>query len=170
MDKHVNLAGLPKSVALMRARAGGRAIFGDEEAVSKAYEELMRHWFDKNMPRAVGQSDDEFDDLADEVGKEFEAGVDEAIKTARDYSYAIPNPFEGEAAADDALKVIRALNWLRNNTTVDTAPEDIAIYQTLVRVGLAALEREVAMARHALSACRSEIEEKFAANKKQRKD
>lgn len=158
MDKRVNLAALPKNQALLRARAAGRAIFGDQGAVSEVYNDLMSHWIGRNLPKAVGQSDDEFGDLVSEISDEFEAGVDEAIKDARVQGCAIPNPFEGEMAADDALKIIRALNWLRDNAKVDTAPEDIADYQTLVHVGLAALEREVETARHALFACREQGE------------
>ncbi|MGG1948998.1 hypothetical protein AB1286_30030 [Trinickia sp. NRRL B-1857] len=83
MDKHINLASLPKDEALQHARAGGRSIFGDEGAVSSVYTDLLRHWIDANMPCAVGQTDEEFDEIMLEMEKEFEAGVDDAIKQAR---------------------------------------------------------------------------------------
>ena len=69
MDKRVNLAALPKDEALVLARVGGRTIFGDADAVSKVYEGLMTYWTNTNMPVAVGQSDDEFGELFDEVEK-----------------------------------------------------------------------------------------------------
>ncbi|WP_185733505.1 hypothetical protein [Burkholderia sp. Bp8998] len=102
MDSRVNLATLPEHETLARARVGGRAIFGDEAAVSACYHDLLRHWTDKNIPNAVGQSDDEFGDLLGKVCDEFEAGVDEAIKAAQAESLSIPSPSEGEASAEKA--------------------------------------------------------------------
>ena len=84
MNKPVNLASLPKDDALALARAGGRAIFSDDDAVSHVYSGLMSHWIGINLPKAVGQSDDEFGDLVEQVEKEFNAGVDEAVSAARE--------------------------------------------------------------------------------------
>jgi hypothetical protein len=82
MNKPVNLASLQKDKALVLARAGGRAIFGDMKAVTHVYNDLMHYWVGANLPQAVGQSDDEFGDLVEEVEKEFNAGVDEAVAAA----------------------------------------------------------------------------------------
>ncbi|WNC88821.1 hypothetical protein RI103_14050 [Paraburkholderia sp. FT54] len=84
MSKPVNLASLPKDEALVLSRVDGRAIFGDVDAVTHVYSELMSHWLSKRMPRAVGQSDEEFGDLVEEVEKEFNAGVDEAVSAVRE--------------------------------------------------------------------------------------
>lgn len=82
MNKYVNLASLPKGDALALARAGGRTIFGDEDAVSHAYSALMEYWIGRSLPVAVGQDDDEFGDLVDQVEGEFRAGFDEAMNAA----------------------------------------------------------------------------------------
>jgi hypothetical protein len=158
MDKRINLAALPEREALTRARASGRAIFSDEAAVSAVYHGLLRHWTDKNIPNAAGQSDDEFDNLLSKVEGEFEAGVDEAIKAARAESLSTPNLYEGEMATGDALLIVRALQWLHNSVHVDTAREDIDSYQTLVELSLGALGKELETAQRALSACRAERE------------
>ncbi|MFL9987225.1 hypothetical protein [Paraburkholderia sediminicola] len=83
MSRIVNLASLPKDDALALARAGGRGIFGDINAVTHVYSELMSHWIGGNLPKAVGQSDDEFGELVCQIEKEFNAGVDEAVSAAR---------------------------------------------------------------------------------------
>lgn len=142
MDRRVNLAALPMHEALARARVGGRGIFSDEDAVSAAYPDLLRHWTDKNMPNAVGQSDDEFNDLVSKVSDEFNAGIDEAIKAAQAESWLIPNPFEGEASAERATLIVRALQWLHDNTFVDTSPDDIEDYRTLIEIGLGVIAKE----------------------------
>jgi hypothetical protein len=82
MNKPVNLASLPKDDALALARAGGRAIFGDMDAVTHIYTELMQYWIGRNIPQAVGQSDDDFGDLVSEVEEAFNSGVDEAVSAA----------------------------------------------------------------------------------------
>jgi hypothetical protein len=82
MNKPVNLASLPKDEALVLARAGGRSIFGDIKAVTHIYSDLMSYWIGRSLPKAVGQSDEEFGDLVEEVEKEFNAGVDEAVGAA----------------------------------------------------------------------------------------
>jgi hypothetical protein len=84
MNEPINLASLPKPDALALARAGGRAILADEDAVSHVYTDLMSYWLGRNLPKAIGQSDDEFGDLVNEVEKEFSAGVDEVVKAARE--------------------------------------------------------------------------------------
>lgn len=83
MNKPVNLASLPKDDALARARIAGRSIFGDVNTVTHVYHDLMSYWIGRNLPQAVGQSDDEFGDLVEEVEKEFNAGVDEAVVAAQ---------------------------------------------------------------------------------------
>jgi hypothetical protein len=84
MSKPVNLASLPKDDALALARVGGRAIFGDDDAVSHVYTDLMSHWIGINLPQAVDQSDDEFGDLVEQIEKEFNSGVVEAVSAARE--------------------------------------------------------------------------------------
>jgi hypothetical protein len=156
MDKRVNVASLPLVEALERARHGGRSILGNEDAVSEVYIDLWRKWGDANMPNACGQSDDEFSDLMDKCMSEFEAGLDETVRTVRDAVPSTPDPSEGEMSASHARLIIRALQWLSENISVDTSREDIDDYQMLVELGLGAIERDVETAERALMARRSD--------------
>jgi hypothetical protein len=67
-----------------------------------------------------------------------------------------PNAFDGEMAASHARLIIRALQWLSENISVDTSREDIDDYQMLVELGLGAIERDVETAERALMARRSD--------------
>ncbi|MFB9123314.1 hypothetical protein E2553_00145 [Paraburkholderia dipogonis] len=82
MSKSVNLASLPKDQALALARAGGRTILGDIDAVAAVYPELLKSWTARNIPNAICQSDEEFDGLLQEIENEFNGGVDEAVAAA----------------------------------------------------------------------------------------
>ncbi|MFM0031172.1 hypothetical protein PQR70_33650 [Paraburkholderia madseniana] len=66
----------------------------------------------------------------------------------------VKGPRDGEIASGNALLIVRALQWLHNNVHVDTAREDIDDYQTLVELGLSAIERDVETAERALMAYR----------------
>lgn len=80
----VNLASLPRDEAIERARAAGRAILGDRDAISAVFINLWTDWMNANIPKACGQSDDEFGELIGEMMDKFEVGVEEFIRTAAD--------------------------------------------------------------------------------------
>lgn len=151
----VNLASLPLAEAMTRARLAGRKILGDKEALSSFRDDLSSRWVDTNLPISCGQSDDEFLAFSEQCTKEFEAGLDEAVSDARNAATARPNPFEGEDAATGAGLIIRALKWMSGKLEVDANREDIDDYQTLIELGLNALESEVETARRAFSEFRS---------------
>jgi len=123
MDKRFNLAALPKDKALVLARLGGRTIFGDVHAVSTVYEGLMTYWTNTNMPIAVGQPDEEFGELLDNVEKEFESGVNEAVEQARSDARSaatldrVRNMLDDESAA--AWQVFNVLTFM-----VEAVPDD----------------------------------------------
>ncbi|MFM0732351.1 hypothetical protein PQQ52_17840 [Paraburkholderia sediminicola] len=124
MNRPVNLASLPKDDALARARAGGRTIFGDDDAVSHVYTDLMSRWIGRNLPKAVGQSDDEFGDLVEEIEKEFNAGVVEAVVAARarDKSRAILDRID-ELATEQSLFAFKLQGLVA--FMVEALPDDL---------------------------------------------
>ncbi|WP_175772606.1 hypothetical protein [Paraburkholderia phenazinium] len=77
----VNLASLPRDEALERARAAGRGILVDDTAVSAVFLSLWTDWMNANIPKACGQSDDDFSELVNAVMEEFEFGVNEFIRS-----------------------------------------------------------------------------------------
>src|SRR5262249_37589921 len=76
----INIASLPRAEALARARSGGRWILGDRNVMLLAMFDLYRRWADANMPKACGQSDDEFSELQDQCMEQWEEGIEEAIE------------------------------------------------------------------------------------------
>jgi len=137
MDNLVNLASLPKDEALLRARAAGSSIFGDEGAISAVYTDMLKHWIDANMPCAVGQTDEEFGELLLEVEKEFEAGVDKAIEQAR---YDV-QPVAALDLVTDMLNDKSAAAWQVFNVLAfmveavsDDTPDGLPIRCTLVNL------------------------------------
>ncbi|MGQ7939156.1 hypothetical protein [Paraburkholderia sp. D1E] len=71
----VNLASLPRDEALERARAAGRDILGDAEAVQAVADALWMNWVNVTTPVAIEQTDAEFGDLVDAMGDEFFKGL-----------------------------------------------------------------------------------------------
>ena len=99
MEKIKNLASLPRDEALAAARDAGRAVLTDSKAVSSVFLTLWTEWMQENIPRACGQSDDEFGQLLSDMMKSFDLGMDEFIASA---SCAPPS-----AAYDDAYLAAR---------------------------------------------------------------
>lgn len=83
MHKRVNLASLPREEMLSAARDSARSVFADEDVISAIVLDLRTAWINKNLPRACGQTDEEFGVLVDLACEEFDAGIDEAIAAAK---------------------------------------------------------------------------------------
>jgi hypothetical protein len=69
-------------------------------------------------------------------------------------NFADQAPSTDRLAADKALFIVRALQWLQTKVVFDTNREDIDDFLTLNEIGLEALEKELEMTRQALSVCR----------------
>ena len=83
MDKPINLASLPREQMLLAARFAARSVFADEEVISAVAPDLREAWFAKHMPRACGQTDEEFGKLVELVCDEFDVGINDAIAMAK---------------------------------------------------------------------------------------
>jgi hypothetical protein len=55
-------------------------VLSDADAMSKVWSALWEHWMLANIPRACGQSDDDFDELLNAVRTEFDGALDRAIE------------------------------------------------------------------------------------------
>jgi len=150
MSEQTNLASLPKHIALATARAAGRSILADEKAIEPVVLDLWTSWMNANIPRACGQSDEEFGKLVEAAMAEFHLGVDEFVESARSTG-APPAPIDGEHAAEGALLLIDAITWVSAAAQFEA---DMDPLQTLLDVVLPELKDRVEIARRAVSACR----------------
>lgn len=94
----VNLASLPRVEALRLARAAGATIFADREAMQASFLQLRFEWIGRNCPDAVGQSDDEFNELTEALADEFAEGFDQAFPET-DHAAQPADTSSGVAAA-----------------------------------------------------------------------
>jgi len=78
----INLASLPREEAIDRARVAGRGILVDNTAVSTVFLSLWTDWMNANIPKACGQSDDDFGELVSAVMDAFEAGFYKFVSSA----------------------------------------------------------------------------------------
>lgn len=150
MKKIKNLASLPRHEALAAARNAGRAVLADSKAVSSVCLTLWTEWMQANVPKACGQSDDEFGQLVSEMMDEFDLGLDEFIDAAASTN-APPVPLDGEHAAEGALLLLEALKWV-NAEAQDAA--GIQAMQTILDLALPELGMRIETARREVSACR----------------
>jgi hypothetical protein len=74
-----NLATLPLKQAMRAAKADGRAALQDPSVFDDIYYEIQLKWLDKRIPRAAGQTDDEFSEFVAKVAAAFCEGLDETI-------------------------------------------------------------------------------------------
>lgn len=75
----VNLASVPREEAIKRARIAGREILGNAEAIQAIADTLWMNWININAPVAVGQTDDQFGALVDDLSTEFFDGMSEGV-------------------------------------------------------------------------------------------
>jgi hypothetical protein len=150
MKKIKNLASLPRHEALAAARNAGRAVLADSKAVSSVCLTLWTEWMQANIPRACGQSDDEFGQLLSDMMEEFDVGLDEFIESASS-RHAPPAPIDGEHAASGALLLLEALKWVNAEAQDDAGIEAM---QTILDLALPELGMRIETARRAVSACR----------------
>jgi hypothetical protein len=68
------------------------------------------------------------------------------------------NDHDGEMAADRAILIVRAMQWLQANVHVDLNRDDVDDFETLIEIGLDALGDELETVRQALSVCRQSTE------------
>jgi hypothetical protein len=90
----VNLASLRREEAIERAHVAGRGILVDNTAVSTVFLSLWTDWMNANIPKACGQSDDDFGELVSAVMDAFETGF---------------YKFVGSASIDPVLERIESL-------------------------------------------------------------
>lgn len=116
----INLASLPRDEALERARAAGRGILVDSDAVSAVFLDVWTNWMNANVPKACGQSEDEFGDLVNSMMSEFEAGINAFVGSATVADLALER-VEACLQVDSrfAWKIYNVLAWM-----VEALPDD----------------------------------------------
>lgn len=117
----INLASLPRDEALERARAAGRSILVDSDAVSAMFLDLWTNWMNANVPKACGQSEDEFGDLVNSMMSEFEIGINDFVSSAPDDRTLERIETFVQDDSRFAWKIYNVLAWM-----VEGLPDDAA--------------------------------------------
>lgn len=150
MKKTKNLASLPRNEAIAKARAAGRSILANGNAVSPVFLTLWTEWMSANIPKACGQTDDEFGYLLGDMMDAFNTGMDEFIESAAS-TITPPTPIDGRLAAEGALLLVNAIKWASEAAQEE---RDFSPLQAILDVALPELGLRIEVARRAVSACR----------------
>ncbi|GLU32557.1 hypothetical protein WKR88_17905 [Trinickia caryophylli] len=133
MDKLVNLASLPKEEAIAQVFNLARDVFRQKDVFDEVWEETRSAFINKHLPKACGQSDEEFGELTEAACDAFDAGFEKAFSDVQPAATLdrVSDMLNDESAA--AWQVFNVLAFMVEAVADDT-PDGLPIRCTLVNL------------------------------------